>query len=43
MAAHIRTKVKLRAAATEHMTMLEKTPEPVKKYFGDPIVAYAVS
>ena len=25
------------------MTMLEQTPEPVKKYFGDPKVAYAGS
>ncbi len=34
---------KLRAAATEHMTMLEQTPQRVKKYFGDPKVAYAAS
>ena len=39
----VRTKAKLRAAATEHMTMLEQTPERVKKYFGDPKVAYAAS
>jgi hypothetical protein len=39
----VRTKAKLREAATEHMTMLEKTPERVKKYFGDPKVAYAAS
>ena len=39
----VRTKAKLRAAATEHMTMLEQTPQRVKKYFGDPKVAYADS
>lgn len=39
----VRTKAKLRAAATAHMTMLEQTPERVKKYFGDPNVAYAAS
>ena len=39
----VRTKAKLRAAATEHMTMLEQTPERVQKYFGDPKVAYAAS
>ncbi len=39
----VRTKAKLRAAATEHMTMLENTPERVKKYFGDKHVAYAAS
>jgi len=39
----VRTKLKLRAAATEHMMMLEKNPERVKKYFGDPKVAYAAS
>ncbi len=33
--------LKLRAAATEHMTRLENTPERVKKYFGDKHVAYA--
>ena len=38
-----RTKAKLRAAATEHMTMLEQTPERVKKYFGDANVAYTAS
>jgi transposase len=39
----VRTKAKLRQAATEHMEMLEQTPERVKKYFGDPKVAYAAS
>ena len=39
----VRTEVKLRQAATEHMTMLEQTPGRVKKYFGDPKVAYATS
>ena len=34
---------KLRAAPTEHMTMLENTPERVRKYFGDKHVAYAAS
>ena len=38
-----RTKTKLKAAATEHMTMLEKTPERVMRYFKDPKVAYAAS
>jgi len=39
----VRTKAKLRAMAIEHMTMLEQNPERVKKYFGDPKVAYATS
>lgn len=39
----VRTKAKLKQAATEHMTMLEQTPERVKKFFGDPNVAYAAS
>lgn len=39
----MRTKAKLRAAAVDHMRMLEQTPERVKKYFGDPKVAYAAS
>ena len=38
-----RTKTKLKAAATEHMIMLEKTPERVMRYFKDPEVAYAAS
>lgn len=37
------TKAKLRAAATDHMTMLEQNPERVRRYFGDPKVAYAAS
>jgi len=36
-----RTKAKLKAAATEHMQTLEKSPERVKKYFQDPRVKYA--
>lgn len=39
----VRTKAKLRQAATEHMTMLEQTPARVKKCFGDQKVAYADS
>jgi hypothetical protein len=35
----VRTKVKLRAAVTEHMAILEANPERVKKYFGDAKVA----
>lgn len=38
-----RTKTKLKDAATDHMTMLEKTPERVMRYFKDPKVAYAAS
>jgi transposase len=36
-----RTKAKLRNAATDHMTELEKSPERVKAYFQDPKVRYA--
>ncbi|MDP3496248.1 MAG: transposase, partial [Candidatus Nitrotoga sp.] len=39
----VRTKAKLSAAATDHMTMLEQNPERVRCYFGDPKVAYAAS
>ncbi|RFC38111.1 MAG: DDE superfamily endonuclease [Candidatus Nitrotoga sp. CP45] len=39
----VRTKAKLRAAATDHMTMLEQNPERVRRYFGDPKVVYAAS
>ena len=39
----VRTNAKRRQAAAEHMTMPEQTPERVKKYFGDPKVAYAAS
>jgi transposase len=37
----VRTKAKLRAAATEHMTMLEQNPERVMSYFQDKRVKYA--
>lgn len=37
----VRTKTKLREAANEHMTMLEKSPERVMSYFQDPRVKYA--
>ena len=37
----VRTKAKLKAAATEHMQTLEKSPERVKKYFQDSRVKYA--
>lgn len=36
-----RTKAKLKAAATEHMQALEKSPERIKKYFQDSRVKYA--
>jgi transposase len=35
------TKVKLKAAAASHMSMLETDPECVKSYFQDPSVKYA--
>lgn len=37
----IRTKAKLRQAASEHMTLLETSPERVKNYFQDRYVKYA--
>jgi transposase len=37
----VRTKEKLRAAATEHMQKLEQSPERVKGYFQDKRVKYA--
>jgi transposase len=37
----VRTKAKLREAANEHMTMLERTPERVLSYFQDRRVRYA--
>jgi transposase len=37
----VRTKAKLRAAATEHMTMLEQSPDRVMSYFQDKRVKYA--
>jgi hypothetical protein len=33
----------LKAAAVDHMTMLEASPERVRRYFKDPKVAYAAS
>lgn len=37
----VRTKAKLRTAATEHMQAIEQSPERVKSYFQDPYVKYA--
>lgn len=37
----VRTKAKLKAATTEHMQVLEKSPERVKKFFQDARVRYA--
>ena len=37
----VRTKAKLRAAANEHMVMLEQSPERVMAYFQDVQVRYA--
>jgi len=37
----VRTKAKLKAATTEHMQNLEKSPEHVKKFFQDSRVKYA--
>lgn len=37
----VRTKEKLRAAANEHMIMLENNPERVASFFHDPKVKYA--
>lgn len=37
----VRTKAKLKAAATDHMQKLERSPERVKKYFQDIHVKYA--
>ncbi len=39
----VRARARRRAAATEHMTMLDKTPERARKYSGNPHVAYATS
>ena len=36
-----RTEARLKAAATEHMERLEKSPERVRSYFQDPRVKYA--
>jgi len=37
----VRTKAKLKLAATEHMTKLEQSPERVMSFFRDPRVKYA--
>jgi len=37
----VRTKDKLRAAANDHMAMIEANPERVQSYFQDPRVTYA--
>lgn len=36
-----RTKAKLKAAATQHLTELENTPEKIRAFFQDPNVRYA--
>ena len=36
-----RTKAKLKAVATQHMTEIEQSPERVKAFFQDPKVRYA--
>lgn len=36
-----RTKDKLRRAATEYMSAIEKNPDRIKTFFKDPIIAYA--
>jgi hypothetical protein len=37
----LQKKDKLRCAATQHMTAIEKNPERIKSFFEDPIIAYA--
>lgn len=37
----VRTKGKLKAAASAHMRLIETSPQRVKKYFQDPRVRYA--
>lgn len=37
----VRTKAKLHAAATNHMTQIEADPQRVKSYFQDPRLKYA--
>ena len=37
----VRTKAKLKEAASNYMSKLEQNPERVRSYFGDPRVAYA--
>ena len=39
----MRTKARLRAAASEHMLALQNNPDRVRSYFGDPRCAYAAS
>lgn len=39
----VRTKAKLREAASEHMAMLEKSPELVMSYLQEPRVKYAAA
>ena len=39
----VRTKEKLRAAANDHMLLIERSPERVKAYFQDPLVKYAAA
>lgn len=37
----VRTKAKLKEAASKYMNKLEQTPERARSHFGDPRVAYA--
>ncbi|SCC93186.1 hypothetical protein THIX_30414 [Thiomonas sp. X19] len=37
----VRTKAKLHAAASEHMTFIQANPERVMPYFQDHLVKYA--
>ena len=37
----VRTKAKLKEAASKYMNKLKQNPERVRSYFGDPRVAYA--
>jgi hypothetical protein len=37
----LRTKAKRKAATERHMAELERQPDRVRAYFGDPCVAYA--
>jgi hypothetical protein len=37
----VRSKEKLRMAVTEHMESLERQPERIVSFFGDPRVKYA--
>jgi transposase len=38
-----RTKEGLREATEEHMNMLRRTPDRIKRYFLDPAIAYAAN